>query len=270
MKVRAITGFFFIIVMLASVLLGHYVFGAFFLLLSGFCLWEFYSNIKKAGINPNVVAGITNGAFLYAVFALITYDNNASYRHLLFLLPITFSAIFIQELFKKDGSPFANIAYTYLGLVFTIVPFTFFHALAYLTGTFNFHFPLAFLLMLWANDTGAYLVGSKLGRTKLFERHSPKKTWEGLIGGIIITTVVAYIISIYYPEVALQHWIIMGVLISCFGTTGDLVESMFKRSIDVKDSGGILPGHGGLLDRFDGLLLAAPVVYCYLYFITNA
>jgi phosphatidate cytidylyltransferase len=124
--------------------------------------------------------------------------------------------------------------------------------------------------MLWANDTGAYLVGSKLGRTKLFERHSPKKTWEGLIGGIIITGIAAYIISIYFTELTVDQWIWIGLLISCFGTTGDLIESMFKRSIDVKDSGGILPGHGGLLDRFDGLLLAAPVVYAYLYFVTNA
>jgi phosphatidate cytidylyltransferase len=158
-----------------------------------------------------------------------------------------------------------------MGIIFAIIPFTFFYALAYLNGpSANLHYPMGFLLMLWANDTGAYLVGSKLGRNKLFERHSPKKTWEGLIGGIIITALVAYIISRYFTELSTTQWISIGVLISCFGTIGDLIESMFKRSIDVKDSGGILPGHGGLLDRFDGLLLAAPVVYAYLYFITNA
>ncbi|MDB4927487.1 phosphatidate cytidylyltransferase [Mucilaginibacter sp.] len=270
MRIRAITGFFFIIVMLASVLLNNYVFGVFYLLLSGFCLWEFYGLVKKAGIKPNIQSGLLNGIFIYALFALINYSSNTDAHKLLFLLPITLSAIFIQELFKKTDAPFTNIAYTYLGLIFTIMPFTFFHALAYVGGAFNFHLPLAFLLMLWANDTGAYLVGSKFGKTKLFERHSPKKTWEGLIGGIIITAVTAYIISIYYTELGLEHWIWTGILISCFGTTGDLIESMFKRSIDVKDSGGILPGHGGLLDRFDGLLIAAPIVYAYLYFITNA
>ncbi|MCC8424412.1 phosphatidate cytidylyltransferase [Mucilaginibacter sp. UR6-11] len=268
MKIRAITGFFFIIVMLASVLLDHYVFGVFYLLLSGFALWEFYGLVKTAGIKPDVTTGILNGICIYAVFALVSYDS--SYHKLLFLLPLTLSAVFIQELFKKSSAPFTNIGYTYLGLLFTIVPFTFFHALAYVGGAFNFHFPLGFLLMLWANDTGAYLVGSKLGRTKLFERHSPKKTWEGLIGGILITAVAAYFISTYFTEIALEHWIWMGILISCFGTTGDLIESMFKRSIDVKDSGGILPGHGGLLDRFDGLLIAAPIVYAYLYFIVNS
>jgi len=269
MKTRAITGFFFVIVMLASVLINGYVFGVFYLLLSGLALIEFYRLVKKAGINPDVMTGVLNGAFIYIVFALIAVDSD--YRKLIFLLPVTLSFISIQELFKKNSSPFTNIAYTYMGIIFAIIPFTFFYALAYLNGpSANLHYPMGFLLMLWANDTGAYLVGSKLGRNKLFERHSPKKTWEGLIGGIIITALVAYVISRYFTELSVTQWISIGVLISCFGTIGDLIESMFKRSIDVKDSGGILPGHGGLLDRFDGLLLAAPVVYAYLYFITNA
>lgn len=269
MKTRAITGFFFIIVMLASVLINGYVFGVFYLLLSGLALMEFYRLVKTAGIVPDTMTGVINGAYIYVVFALISIDSD--YHKLLFLLPVTLSGVFIQELFKKNKAPFTNIAYTYLGIIFTIIPFVFFYALAYVGGpTANLHYPMGFLLMLWANDTGAYLVGSKLGRTKLFERHSPKKTWEGLIGGILITAGAAYAISIYFTELPAQQWIWVGVLISCFGTTGDLIESMFKRSIDVKDSGGILPGHGGLLDRFDGLLLAAPVVYAYLYFITNA
>jgi len=270
MKTRAITGFFFIIVMLASVLLGHWVFGIFYLLLSVYCLWEYFGLIKQYGIKPGIESGLLNAVCIFVVFTLASADDDKLYHQLLFLLPVTLSTIFLQELFKKNANPFTNIAYTYLGLIFTIVPFTFFHALAYVGGTFNFHFPLAFLLMLWANDTGAYLVGSKLGRVKLFERHSPKKTWEGFIGGIIITAGVAVLISNFYTELGWQQWIWIGVLISTFGTMGDLVESMFKRSINVKDSGGILPGHGGLLDRFDGLLMAAPIVYAYLYFITNA
>src|ERR1700743_108158 len=159
MKTRAITGFFFIIVMIASNLLGHYVFGAFYLLLSLFCLWEYFGLIKQTGIKPNLQSGLLNGACIFVVFALVTYNNSKTDHQLLFLLPVTLSAIFIQELFKKTEAPFTNVAYTYLGLIFTIIPFTFFHALAYVTGTFNFHFPLGFLLMLCANDTGAYLVG---------------------------------------------------------------------------------------------------------------
>ncbi|CAN5482516.1 phosphatidate cytidylyltransferase [soil metagenome] len=278
MKTRAITGFFFLIVMIGSFLLGHYVFGAFYLVLCSFCLYEFYTLIRQNTASPNVIAGILNGMLIYAAFALLTYSvefpqpalygSHTAYKMLL-LLTLTSGAIFVQELFKRAESPFTNIAYTYLGIIFTIVPFTFFHALAYIKGEFSFHIPLAFMILLWANDTGAYLVGSKLGRTKLFERHSPKKTWEGFIGGIIISAGAALIVSHYYHELLWSHWVTMAVLISCFGTVGDLVESMFKRSINVKDSGSILPGHGGLLDRFDGLLLAAPIVYTYLYFVTN-
>jgi phosphatidate cytidylyltransferase len=269
MKTRAITGFFFIIVMLGSMLLGHYVFGAFYLLLSLVCLHEFYGLNIKSGLQPSRVPGFGNAIFIYSIFALITYQDKPIYHGLLLLLTLTFSAIFIQELYKNTVAPFSNIAYTIAGLVFVIVPFTFFHALAYLKGSFNFHYPLAFLLMLWANDTGAYLVGRAVGRTKLFERHSPKKTWEGFIGGVIISAGLGYIISIYFAELDWKHWVSVGILISCFGTLGDLVESMFKRSINIKDSGSILPGHGGLLDRFDGFLLAAPVVYTYLYFVVN-
>jgi phosphatidate cytidylyltransferase len=121
--------------------------------------------------------------------------------------------------------------------------------------------------MLWASDTGAYLFGSKFGKTRLFERHSPKKSWEGFFGGMLTSVAVAFVISLYFSEISFLIWSGMAVLIVCFGTLGDLVESMLKRSLDVKDSGSFLPGHGGLLDRFDGLLIGAPVVYSYLYLI---
>jgi len=268
MKTRAITGFFFIIVMLASVLLGHWVFGGFFLLLSLLCLNEFYSLIKQIGISPNQATGMLGGSVIYVSFALVT-ANDALYHQWPFLIVIVITAIFAQELFKKTPAPFTNLAYTFLGLILTIIPFTFFHALAYLQGDFNFHFPLAFLLMLWSNDTGAYLSGMAFGKHKLFERHSPKKTWEGFIGGVAISAGAAFIISRFFVELECQQWVIMAILIGTIGTMGDLVESMFKRSINVKDSGGILPGHGGLLDRFDGLFLAAPIVYSYLYLISK-
>jgi phosphatidate cytidylyltransferase len=277
MKTRAITGFFFVIVMLASNLLGHYVFGGFYLLLSLFCLYEFYGLIKQGTAKPNIYVGLLNGALLYIAFALITYANtfalaslhDALGYKLLFLVPVALGGIFIAELFRKHRHPFNNIAFTILGIVLTVVPFIFFHALAYLHGGFNYHIPMAFLIMLWSNDTGAYLSGMAFGRHKLFERHSPKKTWEGFIGGVLISAGVALIISHFYTDLDWYQWVIMAVIIGTVGTMGDLVESMFKRSINVKDSGGILPGHGGLLDRFDGLFLAVPVVYAFLYFISN-
>ncbi|MBB3056670.1 phosphatidate cytidylyltransferase [Mucilaginibacter gotjawali] len=276
MKTRAITGFFFVIVMLASVLLGQFVFVTFYLMLSAFCLYEFYSLVTQNTAKPDIVLGIINGMMLFAGIAVLIFSDNItlllSYKaahSLLFLMPLTSALVFIRQLYNKSASPFNNIAYTYLGIVLVIVPFTFFHALAFVKGAYDFHFPLAFLILLWANDTGAYLVGMKFGRTKLFERHSPKKTWEGFIGGIIISAGVALILAHFYTELPWNQWVSIAIIISCIGTLGDLVESMFKRSINVKDSGGILPGHGGLLDRFDGLFLAAPIVYMYLYFIAS-
>jgi phosphatidate cytidylyltransferase len=269
MKTRAITGFFFIIVMLGSMLLGQYVFGLFYLLLSVLTLREFYGLVKQRGIQPNQTVGIINGALIYVAFSANQVLTPATSKYV-FVLALTLSLIFFQELYKKHDTPFTNISYTFTGIIYTILPFTFFHALAYVGGDFNFHVPLAFFIMLWSNDTGAYLSGRFFGRTKLFERHSPKKTWEGFIGGVLIAAVAGYILSNFYHELSWDKWVIMAILIGCFGTLGDLVESMFKRSINIKDSGGILPGHGGLLDRFDGLLLSAPIVYAYLYLITNS
>jgi len=276
MKTRAITGVLFVIVMVSSVLLGPFVFGAFFLALSAGCLYEFYKLVKQNTASPNVPLGLINGILVFAGFAVLIYAGCNAFpinvgtqlsHALLFLLPLTSSAILIKELFNRSAAPFNNIGYTYLGIILTVVPFIFFFAMAFINGSFNFHYPLAFLILLWCNDTGAYLVGRQFGKTRLFERHSPKKTWEGFIGGMAISAIAAFFISRSYNELAWNQWVSIAILISCFGTLGDLVESMFKRSINVKDSGGILPGHGGLLDRFDGLFIAAPVVYTYLFFI---
>jgi phosphatidate cytidylyltransferase len=123
---------------------------------------------------------------------------------------------------------------------------------------------LGFFILIWSNDTFAYLVGRSVGKTKLFQRISPGKTWEGTVGGVICTQGIAYALSIYFTELEPIHWHVVAVIVSVFGTLGDLVESMFKRSLGVKDSGNILPGHGGILDRFDAVLVAAPFVVAYL------
>ena len=136
--------------------------------------------------------------------------------------------------------------------------------LAFITGSYNHGIPLGFMLMLWANDTGAYIMGKSFGKHKLFERVSPGKTWEGLAGGILSAVVAAGVIARYFTVLDTWQWLCVALIISVFGTFGDLVESLFKRSRQIKDSGAILPGHGGLLDRFDGLLLAAPIVFVFL------
>ncbi|MFC6103621.1 phosphatidate cytidylyltransferase [Olivibacter domesticus] len=263
MKTRAITGFFFVVVMLASLLLGAYTFSIFFLLLALFSAEEFFKLIETDNIKPNRIFGFLLGATLFTCVILLEL-NLGSIRYLVFTVPFIV-LVYVSELYKKATQPFINIALTFFGIIYTVIPFLFFYSLGFLKGDYNYHYPLAFLLILWTNDTGAYLVGMKLGKNKLFERHSPKKTWEGFFGGVFLSIVVAYVIAHYYTDTEVWKWIVIALIISVFGTIGDLTESMLKRSFQVKDSGSLLPGHGGLLDRFDGLLVAAPLVYTFLY-----
>jgi len=265
MKTRAITGFFFVIVMIASVLTGPYTFSVFFALLSLLCLNEFYTLVKSPQVIPQKQWG-----FLLAVILFVSYIFNTLLQtgliSLLLAIPVVL-LIYIYELFCKNSHPINNISYTFLGIIYSVLPFCFFYGIAFIDGSFNFHYPLGFLLLLWANDTGAYLFGVKFGKTKLFERHSPKKSWEGFFGGLLTALIVGTILSTFYTELSLLNWLSIAIIIVVFGTIGDLTESMLKRNLDVKDSGNMLPGHGGFLDRFDGLLFAAPLVFVYLYLV---
>lgn len=269
MKTRAITAFFFTIVMLGSIFLGAYTFSGFYLLLSVFALGEFYKLIGTAEVKPHAAVGLTASAVIFLLTASYHFFA-VDTKYLLLLIPLVFS-VFLFELYRKDKTPFTNIAFTFTGLFFVTIPFCFYYSLGFLSdwNLYNFHLPLAFLLMLWASDTGAYLFGRKLGAHKLFERHSPKKTWEGFFGGMFTSVLVSFIVSFFFTEISFLIWAGMAVLIVSFGTLGDLVESMLKRSLNAKDSGNLLPGHGGLLDRFDGLLIAAPIVFAYLYLVLN-
>jgi len=267
MKTRAITGLIFIIVMLGSLLSGMWIFTAFFAVLSLLCQNEFYKMVKHGNVIPNRITGLIGGICIFAGVGL-HYALNIDYKFLLIIIPVV-GSIFIAELYKKSEVPFTNIAFTIGGLAYTIAPFCFFFSMAFIQGHYSGHFPLAFMLLLWSNDTGAYVVGRWIGRTKLFERHSPQKTWEGFIGGVLFAVFVSGIIGYYMKDLNSWEWKGMAVLIGCFGTMGDLVESMLKRSLHTKDSGSLLPGHGGLLDRFDGLFLSAPMVFAYLYLIIN-
>ncbi|MFD0940325.1 phosphatidate cytidylyltransferase [Pedobacter boryungensis] len=268
MKTRAITAFFFTLVMLSSLING-YAFTGFYLILSIVALLEFYKLVKTSGIRPHRNIAVIAAAIIFLLTTSYHYFQ-FELKYLLLIVPLIFS-VFVFELYKKEKIPFANISYTFVGFIYVTIPFCFFYSLGFLSNfnEYNFHLPLAFLLLLWANDTGAYLFGVKWGKHRLFERHSPKKSWEGFFGGMFTSLVVSYLISLQFPEMKPIIWGGMSILIVCFGTLGDLVESMLKRSLDAKDSGSFLPGHGGFLDRFDGLLIAAPVVYVYLYLILH-
>lgn len=262
MKDRAVTGIFFVVVVLASMLTGRFVFSLFCMMLSMGCLYEFYRLLTDSGMQPNRRLGVLLGGFVFGLYTAGNLFGIAMYYGLLGV-PLA-TLIFVAELYRKQERPFLGIAYTFLGVVYVTIPFVFFFAMAFITGTYNHHLPLGFMLILWSNDTGAYLTGKYAGRRKLFERISPAKTWEGLVGGMLFALIASGILASFFPLLHGWQWACMALIIVIFGTFGDLVESQLKRSQKVKDSGTILPGHGGLLDRFDGLLLAVPIVFVFL------
>jgi phosphatidate cytidylyltransferase len=177
------------------------------------------------------------------------------------------SLVFIIKLYKKmERKPFNNIAITILGIFYTAVPFALLNIATYEHKTYNYQIITGCLFILWATDTGAYFAGTLFGKNKLFERISPKKSWEGALGGAILAMIFAYGFSIYFTTLAQWQWLCIGAIIIVGGIYGDLVESLLKRSIEIKDSGNSLPGHGGFLDRFDGLLISAPFIVAFLEF----
>ncbi|POY37187.1 phosphatidate cytidylyltransferase [Solitalea longa] len=263
---RTITGFFFVAVLIFCVAYSGYSLTTLFFAISVLSLYEFYGLVKNGGYRINLFMGLGIGAVVFISFILRTY-NQIDGSKLMLLFPVLL-LLFLLELFRKQEKPFENIAMTILGIVYAVLPFVFFVSLGFIQGTdYNFELPLGFLLLLWSNDTFAYLFGRQFGKHRLFERISPKKSWEGFFGGMLSAVIISQIIAHYFTSLDAFNWAVVSLIIVCFGTLGDLVESMFKRSLDVKDSGSILPGHGGLLDRFDGLLLAAPFVYAYLIFL---
>lgn len=265
MKTRAVTGFFFIVVLLGAVLLGPYVFISFFSLVATCCVYEFYRMVRTKEVQPLLFLGVTTAALGLAIVGAVLLEW-LSYPTLLFGIVALF-LIYIAALFRKTAYPIQDVAYSLFGLLYAALPFTFFMGLGFVTEGYNAYVPLGFLILLWTNDTGAYLAGKSIGRHKLFERISPNKTWEGFIGGVLLAVIASSILSDYFGILTVWNWITMALIIGTFGTLGDLVESMLKRNVGVKDSGNILPGHGGLLDRFDGLLIAAPLVYLFLRFV---
>ncbi len=272
MLTRAITGFLFILTIMAGVYFNAIIALSLFSLIVLLGVDEFYTLVKKSKtIQPIKFWGILTGLVSIIILGLIVLNIVA--LKLVFIPVLMTFFIFLIELYRKKENPFINVAYTILSMVYIVIPFAMLFHLGYYSGNsftdkYSFHIILGFFLMLWTNDTGAYLAGRFLGKHKLFERISPKKTWEGSIGGGLLTIGVAYVLSIYFTNLNSTNWIVLAIIVAVFGGLGDLVESMLKRSLNIKDSGNILPGHGGILDRFDGLLLSVPFIYSYLYLIS--
>lgn len=267
---RTLTGIVFVVVLAGSILLGPYTFALLFTLICALSVNEFSRLINQSGearVNPTL-AGV-GGAFLVLAFWGFCTNNAGSY--ILLPYPTLLLYLMIRELYLKQPNPVANWAYTLMSQLYIALPFALLNVLAFhnnvQTGevTYNPVLPLSVFVFLWLSDTGAYCVGSLIGKRRLFERISPKKSWEGSIGGGLLAIAVSLLAAHYFPFLSTAGWAGLALTVVVFGTWGDLTESLLKRHLGIKDSGNILPGHGGMLDRFDSSLMAIPAAAVYLY-----
>lgn len=278
--VRSITGVIFVAAVVTCFLRPEAMI-LLFALVTGLTVWE-YTGIVNNIENVTVNRFLATVAGVYLFFGIAGFCSGIVPSAVFIPYLLTVVYMFISELYTKAPNPINNWAYTMLSQMYIALPLSMLNVLAF-RGTadgvvYSSLLPLSVFIFLWTNDTGAYLSGSLFGKHKLFPRVSPGKSWEGSIGGGILVIVVAALISMYEnsdmhagnAEVSLNivQWIGMGVVVVFFGTWGDLVESLFKRTIGIKDSGNILPGHGGMLDRFDSSLMAIPAAVIYLYTLT--
>ncbi len=260
--VRTLTGIALTGVVVGSLLLNEYTFGILFLfvLLAG--LHEFFNFFKNAEIKPNRILASVIGGVIFIAFFLIGKGILPETTYFS-LIPV-FLLVFIAELYRGRNFPFENIAAGVLGLIYIALPLSMISLLVFSNNTYSPALLLALFVIIWSYDSGAYLFGVTLGKHRLFKRISPKKSWEGAIGGGLLAIAAASLISSYFvPEVDLIHWIILAVITVISATYGDLTESLFKRQFNLKDSSNFLPGHGGILDRFDSLFFAVPTMVLY-------
>ena len=274
---RTITGIFFV----ATIVIGFLnptAMTLLFALITAISVWEFTGLVNmRPGVSINRF--ICTAAGVYFFFAMVGFSSDLTPSTVFIPYLVTLIYLLISELYAKAEDPINNWAYTMFSQLYVALPFSLLSVLAFRATpagvVYTYLIPLCVFVFLWINDTGAYCCGSLLGKHKLFPRVSPGKSWEGSIGGFIFVAAAAVGIW-YYTEtyglntvqLSMGEWIGLGWTVALFGTWGDLVESLFKRTLGIKDSGNILPGHGGMLDRFDSSLLAIPAAVVYLYTLT--
>lgn len=274
--VRILAGAVFVGLLLGGILINQYSFLIVFSLITVLCLYEFYGLIEKnAKVEVpkwlNIIGGILlfTGIFMYSSAGNCLYIEQLSPH----LIPyaIYLLILFINELYKKRANPLQSLAYSILGQVYIALPFALLNNLAF-SGNwgagYEYIFILAIFVFIWINDSFAYLTGMAFGKHRLFERISPKKSWEGFIGGAAVSIASSLIFAHFYPNLSIPAWMGFAAVTVAFGTWGDLFESLIKRTLGVKDSGNMIPGHGGILDRFDSTILAIPAVFVYLLVIS--
>ncbi|MBD99242.1 MAG: phosphatidate cytidylyltransferase [Verrucomicrobia bacterium] len=269
LKKRAISSVLYVALFLLALYFGEITSLIWFGLLSLICLWEFYQLFKEKDIRPIGLSAVVVGVF--AFLAMATQHGDSNWWPLL----IAFLALLcVVELFKKQQEPLLNLSVTFMGMLYICAPLALLYRLGFysmegMTETFNMEVLLGYFFILWTNDTAAYFLGSKWGKRKLMPSISPKKSWEGFWGGILFGLQIGYLNSVLFSVFDSLTWLIISLIVGVFGSLGDLVESSFKRSLNIKDSSQLIPGHGGILDRLDGVFISAPMVYVALHYLSS-
>lgn len=275
---RAITGIIFVGVLIGCILGGPISFTLLFALITALTIHEFGVIIsKQPDVEINKPICMLAGVFLFFGFAYLGVMPGQTE----ILIPYLFLIIYllVSELYLKKKNPLNNWAYAMMSQIYIALSFAMLNVLAYHSignegelsnyqVQYNPILPLSIFIFTWINDTGAYCTGMLFGKHRLFERISHKKSWEGSIGGGVFSIIAAIVMAHYFPFMPISIWIGLALTVVIFGTLGDLTESLLKRTIGIKDSGNILPGHGGMLDRFDSTLMAVPAAVVYLYIIS--
>ncbi len=270
LAVRTMSGAVLTVVVLGAILWSQWSFGALLLVLLLTGMYEFYALAEKQGDAPQRIVGMVAGTILFLLNFAIVSDALRSWgpdRAILscaVYVLVSLPAMFILELFRKSSRPAANIGTTMAAIAYVAMPLSlmcYFPLLG--TNGWDSRMVIFFIFIIWANDVFAYLVGMSIGRHKLFERLSPKKSWEGFFGGLLGAVAMGFVAA-YVLDASRAMWVGLALIAAVTGVLGDLAESMLKRAAGVKDSGSLIPGHGGVLDRFDAMLLAAPFVFVYL------
>ncbi|MCQ2252181.1 MAG: phosphatidate cytidylyltransferase [Bacteroidales bacterium] len=265
---RLITGVLFIAAIIGSVTITPWAFALLFGFFAVVGILEFYKISINLGFNPQKGTGIAIGTATFMM--LFLQAGGFIDARLLYCIPALITVIPIIELFRKKSTPTSDWAQTLFAIIYVALPLGLMSNLIYLPGSHEFSCKiiLSFFVFVWISDTGAYCAGKLFGKHKMFERMSPKKTFEGLAGGVLFTILSAIPIHHLVGVFELWQWIVISIEIVTFANLGDLAESMLKRNADIKDSGKLLPGHGGVLDRFDSALLACPPVWLTITLMT--
>ena len=261
--IRSLTGVVFVALILACIWLGQYTFGILFFAFMIGGVIEFLNFFEKSTTRPAKVPIFLGTIISYLLF--FGASSGLIVQNYLYLLVPVFIFICIAELYRKSENPVQNLAVSILGITYVAIPFSLINLLAFPNNSaYTPSLIIGLFAIIWIYDSFAYLFGVTIGKHRLFERISPKKSWEGAIGGALSALVAAYFFADLIPQLSQWHAMTLTLLVVVFSTFGDLTESMIKRQVGLKDSSNFFPGHGGILDRFDSLLFAVPVVVFYI------